>query len=127
MWISFMWIVRISSIISQLTLWAILALKRFPAAIACMLPLLVANLLFNTFLEQRHGQIARYLPSADAVQVDDNRQSDEPDFGDAYIQPPLLSCDELLPDNMTAHWREFYSKIELVGDSTEHTERDLSE
>lgn len=106
MWIMFMGIVRVSTIIGQLTLWAILALKDIPYAIPLMLPLLSINILFNIYMEQRHKRIAEFLPSADAIAIDDvqnNNKNDAENYAfleNHYLQPALTAKDPVWPDNL---------------------------
>ena len=71
-YIYFLYIVRISSIIGQLALWAFLALKRYPHAISWMWPLLLVNVIFNVYIRQEHETIAQVLPSEECLVLDDD-------------------------------------------------------
>lgn len=101
MWISFMSFVRASAVIGQLSEWALLALKRFPFAIACMVPLLGINILFNVYVEQRHSRISEFLPSEECFKFDRVRGNDDFSFvADVYKQPARKASDPVLPPNV---------------------------
>lgn len=101
MWITFMHFVRASAVIGQLSEWALLALKRFPYAIAVMVPLLVINVLFNVFVEHRHSRLSQFLPSEKCVEVDEEREDDDMAFlQNVYEQPFWKEGKPLYPPNV---------------------------
>jgi hypothetical protein len=58
-----------------------------------MIPLLIANFLFNEYIRQQHYRVATYLPSRQCMKTD---VQNGPDFDlnfvkDAYIQEELLT------------------------------------
>lgn len=94
LWITFMSIVRVSTIVGQLTLWGILVLKRFPYAIGLMLPLLGTNILFNVFIQQQHTRVCEFLPSEDCARIDAEHAGASEDLSflvDAFKQPAMMA------------------------------------
>lgn len=126
-YIYFLSIVRISSIIGQLTLWALLALKRYPYPISWMLPLLVVNVIFNVYIRQEHETVASVLPSEECLAVDEsNDGADDWTFlRDAYQQKVLRSSAPVVPQYWTAEHKRLYEQV--VADMSSSCEQEETE
>jgi hypothetical protein len=105
MWLSFMTIVQVATIVAQLTLFGFLALKKVALAIPLLVPLLIINLLFNWYIGQKHRYVASFLPSADCMKIDrKNYASGREDFSfliEEYKQEALKAKAEVLPENLS--------------------------
>lgn len=105
MWISFIKIVQYSLIVAQVTLFGFLALKRTAIAIPLLVPLLIINILFQWYINQKHDQVAMFLPSHESTLVDRKNNAvglmDYSFLKDEYKQPQLKAKREILPDNLT--------------------------
>lgn len=117
MWLSFIRIVQFSMIIAQITLFGFLALKRTAIAIPLLVPLLLMNLLFQWYINQKHNQVATFLPSHECIEIDRKNNAMGPmDYSfliDEYKQPQLKAKEEVLPDNLSvsrevAHGNDTY-------------------
>eukprot|EP00544_Gedaniella_sp_CCMP2646_P013557 CAMPEP_0202490390 /NCGR_PEP_ID=MMETSP1361-20130828/7807_1 /ASSEMBLY_ACC=CAM_ASM_000849 /TAXON_ID=210615 /ORGANISM="Staurosira complex sp., Strain CCMP2646" /LENGTH=954 /DNA_ID=CAMNT_0049120269 /DNA_START=50 /DNA_END=2914 /DNA_ORIENTATION=- len=117
MWISFIKIAQYSLIVAQITLFGFLALKRTAIAIPLLVPLLVINILFQWYVNQKHDQVATFLPSRESMLIDRKNNAEGPmDFSflkDEYKQPQLKAKGEVLPENLTisrevAHGNDTY-------------------
>lgn len=101
MWIIFMGVIRASTIIGQLSLWAILSLDSFPYAVPLMLPLLGLNVLFNVYIEQRHKHVAEFLGTDECMAVDEQTMDLDFEFvRDKYKQPSLRARRRVYPENI---------------------------
>jgi len=77
----------------------LLLLKKAAIALPMMIPLLVATVLFNAYIQQEHFRVAEYLPAHECNNAD-TRCSVNFDFcflQDAYLQPELRQK-KALPD-----------------------------
>jgi hypothetical protein len=105
MWLSFMTIVQVATIVAQLTLYGLLALKQAALAIPLLIPLLIINLLFNWYMGQKHRYVANFLPSADCMKIDRKNYAAGPeDFSfaiDKYKQGARMARREVLPENLS--------------------------
>lgn len=117
MWISFIKIAQYSLIVAQITLFGFLALKRTAIAIPLLVPLLVINILFQWYVNQKHDYVATFLPTHESMLVDRKNNASGPmDYAflkDEYKQPQLKAKEEVLPDNLTisrevAHGNDAY-------------------
>lgn len=97
MWITFLDILLISSVIAELLLFTVTSLADTNVAVFLMIPLIVATILFNVYVRQRHFSVLRNLSAETCVEVDDTRILEEPlnnesshDWlKDKYLQPAL--------------------------------------
>lgn len=105
MWLSLIGIVKIATIVAQLTLLGLLALKKSVAGVALMIPLLIVNLLFNNYISQQHRRIADFLPSQVCMKVDRKHvRAGREDYSflvDEYKQPAMKEKEEVYPGNMS--------------------------
>lgn len=69
----------------------LLALKKAAYATPLLLPLIIATVLFQFYIGQKHWKVAGLLPSRKCLQCD--RQNEDRDLsflGGAFIQPEML-------------------------------------
>lgn len=126
LYLTFMKIVRVSAIIGQLSLWAVLGLKRYPYAIPWMVPLLIGNVLFNLYIGQRQEDSTSALPSEECVIIDRALEEEGEDFSflkDAYKQTPLLACEVQVPHNWSQDHADLHEFIMAGDGSTRDVER----
>jgi hypothetical protein len=106
MWLSFMTIVQVATIVAQLTLFGFLASNEAALAIPLLVPLLIINLLFNWYIGQKHRYAANFLPSADCMKIDRKKYATGlEDFSfliDEFKQNALKAKAEVLPENLSA-------------------------
>mmetsp|Transcript_6130 Transcript_6130/g.13221 ORF Transcript_6130/g.13221 Transcript_6130/m.13221 type:complete len:253 (-) Transcript_6130:377-1135(-) len=78
--------------VAQLTLVGVLGLKMQPLAVTLLLPLVMGTVFFNVYINQRHFELAKYLPSTKSVQKDRKNQEiidcHELNYG-KYLQPSM--------------------------------------
>lgn len=95
-WLHFIRVLLAVMVIGQLALTGFLALQRAGAASATMIPLIVATVVFISYLEQRHWKLGEYLPSRVALNRDLENYEEECDyevFLDSYKNPTLMHPD----------------------------------
>jgi Calcium-dependent channel, 7TM region, putative phosphate len=99
LWITFINISLVCMPFAQLLLLSYMALAKARREVAMTIPLVIATVLFNLYIRQKHFHIARYLSSVTCVELDEKNKSPEDkgafDFlKDKYLQPALLSEEE---------------------------------
>jgi hypothetical protein len=79
-----------------------LALKKSAIASPMMFPLIIATVLFNAYIRQRHFRVAEFLPSRECIQRDlqNGNDFDMAFTTNAFLQPEL--CEKVkYPEGLT--------------------------
>lgn len=97
MWLNFISLVQTSLLIGEITIFAYLIIKQVLIASFFMIPLIIATLLMNHYLRQKHFWVADFLPLDRCVEVDSGKKGDFSLFKGQYKRP-CLGADDLEPD-----------------------------
>lgn len=112
LWLRFVRITMVCMIIAEVIIAAILSLKGGSVAAPLMIPLIVATIAFRVFLQQRHFETAKHLPSHECARRDIAHDFDVTEnFEGLYLQPELRDL-EVLPDNLSSKQRKKLSLLE---------------
>jgi hypothetical protein len=103
--LSFLNFVCLILVVAEITVLALLGIKKSPIAAALMLPLLIVTIFFVAYIKQKHLSQPEYLPARRCIIADfeneEHGQLDDSFLYRAYTHPDLKTDKEALPDNMT--------------------------
>jgi hypothetical protein len=101
---TFMLILPMSMLISEVLIAGYLAVKRAIIPACLMIPLIAITILFYQFIGQRHFKVANSLPSRECVKMDKKRsregRANLEFLKSQYLQPALRAEDEARAENM---------------------------
>lgn len=101
LWLNCVKILLICMFVAELVIAGLLGLKKAGAAAILMIPLLIIQLLFNTYVGQQHFRVPANLPSRVSMKADlQNRDLDLSFLDRAYVQPELQKK-EVLPEGLS--------------------------
>lgn len=94
MFMTFVNILLICTLIAELMLMTVMVLAQTRVEFALMIPLIVATLLFNVYIRQKHFYVTHFLSSKSCVELDNqneyHRKHDNDFLSNKYVQPALL-------------------------------------
>ena len=123
-------LVMVCMLISEVTMFGVLSLKKGAIAASLIIPLIVITVMFKLYLRQEHYNVTKHLPSIRCVE-EDWRNMGRLDFDflkGEYVQPALKS-ETSEPDNLVLIDQErFESQVYLTPENSqiEGEESDIS-